>query len=83
MIDGYGFIHMKDQTHKYVPFPAERGRVEDFIHVFKIDKYQTGHSKEQGVVWVISRIGGIEDGIQIITEIASHGSYKRSEVKFE
>ncbi len=83
MIDGYGFIHMKDQTHKYVPFPAERGCAEDFIHVFKIDKYQTGYTKEKDVVWVVSRIGGLENGIEIITEIASDGSYKRSKIKFE
>ena len=83
MIDGYGFIHMKDQTHKYVPFPAERGRAEDFIHVFKFDGYQTGYSKEKDVVWVISRIGGLKDGREVITEIASDGSYRRSDVKFE
>lgn len=81
MIDGYGFIHMKDQIHKYVPFPAERGRVaiEEFIHVFKFDRYQTGYPKEKDVVWVISRIGEIE----VITEITGDGSYKRSSVRFE
>ena len=52
MIDGYGFIHMKDQTHKYVSFPAERGRmaIEEFIHVIKIDSRQTGYTKEKDVV---------------------------------
>ena len=83
MIDGYGFIHMKNQTHKYVPFPTERGHAEDFIHVFKFDRYQTGYSKEKDVVWVISKIGGVEEGREIITEITSDGSYKRSEVRFE
>lgn len=83
MIDGYGFIHMKNQTYKYVPFPMERGRSEDFIHVFKFDRYQTGYSKEKDVVWIISRIGGVEEGREVITEITSDGSYKRSEVRFE
>ena len=57
MIAGYGFIHMKDKTHRYVSFPAERGRVaiEAFIHVFKYDKYQTGYTKEKDVIWVISK----------------------------
>ena len=83
MIDGYGFIHMKDQSHNYVPFPTERGRVEYFIHVFKYDRYQMGSTKEKDVVWIISRIGGLEDGREIITEITSDGSYKRSDVRFE
>ena len=85
MIDGYGFIHMKDQIHKYVSFPAERGRMtsEQFIHVIKIDSRQTGYAKEKEVVWVISRIGGVEEGKKVITEITSDGSYKRSEVRFE
>ena len=83
MIEGYGFIHMKDQTQKYVPFPAEHGRAEDFIHVFKYDRYQTGYTKEKDVVWVISRIGSLEDGREIITEIPSDGSYRRSGVRFE
>ena len=70
MIDGYGFIHMQDQTHKYVPFPAEHGRaaIEDFIHVFKYGKYQTGYTKEKDVVWIISRIGSLEDGKEVITQ---------------
>ena len=85
MIDGYGFIHMKDQTHKYVSFPAEHGRaaIEDFIHVFKFDRYQTGYTKEKDVVWVVSRIGGIEEGREVITEITSDGSYRRCDVRFE
>ena len=85
MIDGYGFIHMKDQTHKYVSFPTEHGRMtsEQFIHVIKIDSRQTGYPREKDVVWVISRIGGIEEGREVITEITSDGSYKRSEVRFE
>lgn len=85
MIYGYGFIHMKDQTHKYVSFPAERGRmaIEEFIHVIKIDSRQTGYTKEKDVVWVISRIGGVEEGRKVITEITSDGSYKRSDVRFK
>ena len=83
MIDGYGFIHMKNQTHKYVPFPMEHGHSEDFIHVIKIDSRQTGYTKEKDVVWVISRIGEVEDGKKVITEITSDGSYKRSNVRFE
>lgn len=76
-------LKSRSQTHNYVPFPAEHGHVEDFIHVFKIDKNRTGYSKEKDVVWVVSRIGGLADGVERITEIASDGSYKRSEVKFE
>ena len=83
MIDGYGFIHMKNQTHKYVPFPLHHGCAEDFIHVIKIDRRQTGYTKEKEVVWVISRIGEVEDGKKVITEITSDGSYKRGEVRFE
>ena len=82
-IDGYGFIHMKNQTHKYVPFPMHDGWTEQFIHVIKIDSRQTGYTKEKDVVWVISRIGEVEDGKKVITEITSDGSYKRSEVRFE
>ena len=83
MIDGYGFIQMKDLSHKYVPFPAEHGHVEQFIHVFKYDRIQTGSAIEKDVVWVISGIGRLEDRREIITEIASDGSFKRSKVKFE
>ena len=83
MIDGYGFIHMKNQTQKYVPFPMHHGCAEDFIHVIKIDRRQTGYTKEMDVVWIISRIGEVEGGKKVITEITSAGSYKRSEVRFE
>ena len=61
MINGYGFIHMKNQTHQYVPFPVHRGWAEQFIHVIKIDSRQTGYPKEKEVVWIISRIGEVED----------------------
>ena len=79
VISGYGFIHMKDKNYRYVSFSDERGHAEDFIHAFR---YQTGYTKEKEVVWIISRIGGL-GGREIITEIASDGSYKRRDVRFK
>ena len=78
MISGYGFIQMKDKTHRYVSLPVGERGYNEFVHAITIDQYQTGYSAEKDVVWIISRF----DGREIITEIASDGSYRTSELAF-